>query len=136
MSDPGHVMIRASAGSGKTHALTNRYLALLARGAEPERIVALTFTRKAAGEFFDRILRALAEAAADPAAARRLGDETLGPADYLRLLRRMIVAMPRLRLGTLDGFFSRIVRAFALELGLAGDFELLQDHAARRERRR
>ena len=53
----GHVMILASAGSGKTYALTNRFVRLLANGAAPERIVALTFTRKAAGEFFDEILR-------------------------------------------------------------------------------
>jgi ATP-dependent exoDNAse (exonuclease V) beta subunit (contains helicase and exonuclease domains) len=50
-------MILASAGSGKTYALTNRFVQLLAGGAAPERIVALTFTRKAAGEFFDEILK-------------------------------------------------------------------------------
>ena len=44
-----HVMIRASAGSGKTYALTDRFVQLLARGSAPDRIVALTFTRKAAG---------------------------------------------------------------------------------------
>ena len=38
----GHVMILASAGSGKTYALTNRFVRLLANGAAPERIVALT----------------------------------------------------------------------------------------------
>ena len=55
MNPTGHVMILASAGSGKTYALTNRYVRLLALGAKPERIAALTFTRKAAGEFFDEI---------------------------------------------------------------------------------
>ena len=64
-----HQMILASAGSGKTYALTNRFVQLLAGGAAPERIVALTFTRKAAGEFFDEILNKLARAASD--AARR-----------------------------------------------------------------
>ncbi len=140
MTPPGHVMILASAGSGKTYALTDRFIGLLARGAAPDRIVALTFTRKAAGEFFDRILNKLAAAAADPAAARRLdaaiGWEGREPEAYRRLLRGMVDAMPRLRLGTLDGFFARIVRAFPLELGLAGDFEVLQEHAARLERRR
>jgi ATP-dependent helicase/nuclease subunit A len=133
-------MILASAGSGKTFALTNRYLSLLAEGASPERIVALTFTRKAAGEFFDEILGKLASAAADPAAASRLagqiGMREAGTAPFLRLLRRLIDAMPQLRLGTLDGFFARIVRAFPLELGLTGDFELLEAHGAMVERRR
>lgn len=139
VSPLAHVMIRASAGSGKTHELTSRYAALLARGVPPERIVALTFTRKAAGEFFDRILQRLADAAVDPRAAAEL-DRGIGVAaserDYGRMLRAVIAAMPRLRLGTLDGFFARVVRTFALELGLTGDFDLLDEHAARLERRR
>ena len=77
--------ILASAGSGKTFALTNRVVALLALGAPPERIVALTFTRKAAGEFFDEILKKLAHAAGSPAEAAKLaamiGQPALGPAD-------------------------------------------------------
>ena len=71
MKPIGHVMILASAGSGKTYQLTNRFVKLLALGARPERIVALTFTRKAAGEFFDEILNKLARAAQDPADAAR-----------------------------------------------------------------
>lgn len=140
MSTVGHVMILASAGSGKTYALTNRFIRLLAHGAKPERIAALTFTRKAAGEFFDEILKKLAHAAEDESAAGRLAREieipTLRTADFLRLLREMTDAMHRLNLGTLDSFFARIVRAFPLELGLGGDFEVLQDHAAQAERRR
>ncbi|MCB1106047.1 MAG: UvrD-helicase domain-containing protein, partial [Cephaloticoccus sp.] len=68
-------MILASAGSGKTYALTNRFVKLLTLGAKPERIVALTFTRKAAGEFFDAILHKLANAARDPQAAAKLATE-------------------------------------------------------------
>jgi len=140
MNPTGHVMILASAGSGKTYALTNRYVRLLALGAKPERIAALTFTRKAAGEFFDEILKKLAGAAADEGVAKKLAAEITVPAlraaDFLKLLRGMTEAMHRLNLGTLDSFFARVVRAFPLELGLAGDFEVLQEHAARLERRR
>src|SRR3954469_25062569 len=98
-------MILASAGSGKTYALTNRFVELLARGAAPEKIVALTFTRKAAGEFFDEILKKLARAAADPRAAAQLAQDIeaahLGAGDFLLMLRRVVDAMPRLRLVTL-----------------------------------
>lgn len=140
MISPRLVMILASAGSGKTFALTNRFVALLAAGAAPERIVALTFTRKAAGEFFDGILGKLAVAAADGRKARELG-EAIGrpefaPEDFLRLLRAMVDALHRLRLGTLDSFFAQIARAFPFELGLAGDFEVIEGHAAAGERER
>lgn len=136
----GHEMILASAGSGKTYALTNRFVRLLALGAKPERIVALTFTRKAAGEFFDEILKKLARAAGDAAAASRLAGEIAVPgfdaAGCLGLLRTMVESMPRLKLGTFDGFFARIAKNFPLELGLAGEFEMLEEHAAQMEHRR
>lgn len=135
-----HEMIFASAGAGKTFALTTRYIRLLALGAAPERIVALTFTRKAAGEFFGEILNRLAAASTEERAARALagavGQPELGVGDFRRLLRTMIAAMPRLRLGTLDGFFASLVRAFPLELGLGGEPALLEEHAAAEERRR
>jgi ATP-dependent helicase/nuclease subunit A len=140
MNPTGHVMILASAGSGKTYALTNRYVRLLAHGAKPERIAALTFTRKAAGEFFDEILKKLAGAAGDEAVASKLAAEIEAPglraADFLKLLRVVTEAMHRLNLGTLDSFFARVVRAFPLELGLGGDFEVLREHVAQLERRR
>ena len=140
MNSPGHVMILASAGSGKTYALTDRFVQLLAGGAAPERIAALTFTRKAAGEFFDEILGKLARAAEDAAAAKKLataiGRPDLGPVDFRTMLRAVTDAMHRLNLGTLDSFFARVVRAFPLELGLGGDFEILRGHAEQLERRR
>lgn len=140
MKKLGHKMILASAGSGKTYALTNRFVQLLACGAPPERIVALTFTRKAAGEFFDEILNKLARAARDPREAARIaediGEPQLVPVDFLRMLRAMTGAMHRLALGTLDSFFAKVVRAFPLELGLGGDFEILQEHGVQLERQR
>ena len=138
-------MILASAGSGKTWQLTNRYIGLMALqlrtgSVAPERILAATFTRKAAGEFFDSILVKLAEAASDPKKAASLAGDpadplsailaTLDPSDYTRLLREFIRRMPRLFLGTLDSFFANLLRAFPAEFGLTGDFEVMDEYQA------
>ena len=65
-----NLMILASAGSGKTFQLSNRVIGLVSSGVDPRTIVALTFTRKAAGEFADEILMKLAQAARDEKPAR------------------------------------------------------------------
>ncbi len=137
-------MILASAGSGKTWQLTNRYIALMGLQLKsglpvaPERIIAVTFTRKAAGEFFDSILVKLAKAAANPKDAAALAADprdplsaalaTLTPQDFEALLRVFISRMPRLFLGTLDSFFSNILRAFPAEFGLTSDFEVMDEY--------
>lgn len=123
--------IIANAGSGKTYRLVSRYLELLKRGEPAERIIALTFTRKAAGEFLDRIFQRLREGSVQGDA-----DSGLTAAECAAHLRQLIEKLPRLALGTLDSFFGRMVRAFPFECGLAGEIMLMDAHAldlARRE---
>lgn len=123
-----NLLILASAGSGKTYQLGNRVIGLVARGHAPERIVALTFTRKAAGEFADSVLSKLALLATDETAAARLrADLKLPAADFADALERVVRALPSFTLGTMDSFFAKIVRGFQYELGLTGGrFDLLE----------
>ncbi|MDP7586064.1 MAG: UvrD-helicase domain-containing protein, partial [Verrucomicrobiota bacterium] len=131
MSRVPNMMIRASAGSGKTFQLTNRFIRLLVCGEAPERIIALTFTRKAAGEFFEGILNKLAKAAGDPSEAKRLakgvGQQQAGPTEFRAALRRLVDSMGHLSLGTIDSFFHRVLDLFSTEFGLGGQFEMMDE---------
>jgi ATP-dependent helicase/nuclease subunit A len=123
-----NLLILASAGSGKTFQLGNRLIGLVAHGVAPEKIVALTFTRKAAGEFADSVLMKLAEAAMSDNSAARLREALQLPeANFSEILETLVRALPRCTLGTMDSFFAKVVRGFQYELGLTGGkFELLE----------
>lgn len=127
-----NLLVLASAGSGKTFCLSDRIIALAAMGVEPEKIVALTFTRKAAGEFADAILKKLADAASDPKHASGLsGRIPAQHVDFTELLEKLVKSLPKLTLGTMDAFFARVVKSFQYELGITGGkFELLEGEVA------
>ena len=132
-----NIAISASAGSGKTYTLTNRFIYLLHAFEQPERIIALTFTRTAAGEFFHKIIEKLCDAAEDPTKAASLSKELAITADcarYHHLLNLLINSMHKLNLQTLDSFFFRVVSSFALELGLSGSLKLLDESSEPRMR--
>lgn len=121
MMDDPRTLIRASAGSGKTFQLSNRYLGLIAEGVAPDSILATTFTRKAAGEILERVLMRAAEASLNSQAAQELGasiGHPLTPERAQEILLDLVAALHRLHVGTLDSFFIRMAGVFALELGL------------------
>jgi ATP-dependent exoDNAse (exonuclease V) beta subunit len=113
--EPGRsFLVQAPAGSGKTELLTQRYLALLGRVERPEEILAVTFTRKAAAEMRDRVVRALRESGgeADPDSAHRARTQELALAALARS-RELGWGLPenptRLRVHTIDGFMASLV---------------------------
>jgi len=126
MSLPSHLrssVLLASAGTGKTFQLSNRYLGLVLQGAPVEGILASTFTRKAAGEILDSILGRLAKACADEKSRLELAgflgvEGTWSQADAVDLLRTLLRRLPQLQVGTLDSWFQKQVGASALDLGL------------------
>jgi ATP-dependent helicase/nuclease subunit A len=130
------LLIVANAGSGKTHRLVTRCIQLLDRGHQPEEILALTFTRKAAAEFLQKLFERLGDAVENEVRRDRLRDELgrdeLSVDRCLAWMRQLLAVLPKLAMGTLDQFFARIVRSFPFELGIAREFELL-DEAAQEE---
>jgi len=137
-----HRAISASAGSGKTFQLAHRFIRLLAEGVEPDRIIAVTFSRKAAGEIFESIVHYLCRAAATAEGAKRTAAQIEKPEttreEFLRLLRRLTERLHRLHIGTLDRFTIGVVRTFPMELGITTAFEIMDNEGdaaatARRE---
>jgi ATP-dependent exoDNAse (exonuclease V) beta subunit len=106
-TDPARsILLRAPAGSGKTAVLTQRVLRLLARVDEPEQILAITFTRKAASEMRERVLKAL-RGEIDPAnpQAARLRELAAAVAAHDAVRGWGLAENPaRLRIQTIDAF--------------------------------
>lgn len=122
-----HRVVLASAGTGKTYQLTTRFIRLLADGHAPGSILATTFTRAAAAEILDRVLKRLAAAAIDDEARAELAaaiERPLSKAQPGQLLRGVIDAMPRLGVGTIDSLFARLAVVMTPELGLADDWRI------------
>lgn len=126
-----HVVIRASAGTGKTYQLSNRYIALVHAGQPPDQILAATFARKAAGEILGRVLVRLADAVLGDNERRDLGSAIGCPEitrpQCLELLRSLVRNLHRLRIGTLDSFFVQLAGSFSLDLGLPAGWGIVDD---------
>jgi len=123
-------LYRASAGTGKTHQLTNHYLRLACSGVAHERIVASTFTRKAAGEILARVFARLARAASSEDEARKLDLQLglkLGRARYLARLEELARRIDGLRISTLDALFVSVAQALAGELGLPPEWSIADE---------
>ncbi len=131
----GNLLIKASAGTGKTFSLATRYLRLmLFDGVDPAHIVALTFSRAAAQEIYTKILERLWKAAeSDKGAAceskeicKDLGVEnSWDRSKFASLLRRLLDTQHLGTIATLDSFILRMVRNFPLETGFQHAVEVL-----------
>ncbi len=106
----GSLLLEANAGSGKTSVLVERFVrSVLEDGVRPSRILAITFTERAAGELRARVRERFVE---------------LGRRDEARATEAAWVS-------TIHGFCARILRAHAIAAGLDPAFTVLDDAAAR-----
>ncbi|WP_052493887.1 exodeoxyribonuclease V subunit beta [Nitrosospira sp. NpAV] len=129
-------IVQAPAGSGKTGLLIQRYLALLACADEPEEIVAITFTRKAAAEMRERVVGALvgSDNTSDPAKTAETAHEKLTRELADAVLRRdkhaawHIIENPgRLRIQTLDSLCASLTRQMPILSEFGAQPETIED---------
>ncbi|WP_237003457.1 RecB-like helicase [Helicobacter pylori] len=139
--------LKASAGSGKTFALSVRFLALLFKGASPSEILTLTFTKKATAEMKERILDYLKilqkenlEDEKEKEKSQNILKELeekyrLDPSfvqnSAQKIYQRFLNA--EIRISTIDAFFQSILRKFCWFVGLSANFEVNEDTKAHQQ---
>lgn len=123
-----YLALEASAGSGKTFALSVRYLSLLFTGANPHKIVALTFTNKAASEMKTRIFETLKHLENKEELNAVIQQTGLSKEAILAQKEHVMSGLLQadIKISTLDAFFSLILRHFSLHLGIQADFTVGQ----------
>lgn len=129
-----NTVISASAGSGKTFRLTLRYIKLLHIGVLPEKIIALTFTKKAAGEIFnkiiDRLLVWVSSETAMLADCKIDNIEGMSKERAFELLKKIIDSQHRIAISTLDSFFFKILQSFPYEYAVNSNLEIVDENSS------
>ncbi|WP_154508608.1 RecB-like helicase [Helicobacter pylori] len=139
--------LKASAGSGKTFALSVRFLALLFKGANPSEILTLTFTKKATAEMKERILdylKILQKESLEDEKEKEKSQNILKELEEKYRLNPSFVqnSTPKIyqrflnaeiRIGTIDAFFQSILRKFCWFVGLSANFEVNEDTKAHQQ---
>jgi len=119
------VLLQAPAGSGKTSVLTERLLRLLAVVDEPEEILAITFTRRAAAEMRARVLRALRAEVGEDAQGRRLRELAAAALQRSQVRGWRLAQDPgRLRIQTIDSFNFRLASQLPVTARAGGELVL------------
>ncbi|GAA6945961.1 RecB-like helicase [Helicobacter pylori] len=139
--------LKASAGSGKTFALSVRFLALLFKGANPSEILTLTFTKKATAEMKERILdylKILQKENLEDEKEKEKSQNILKELEEKYRLNPSLVQNraqeiyqrflnAEIRISTIDAFFQSILRKFCWFVGLSTNFEVNEDTKAHQQ---
>ena len=131
------VFVSANAGSGKTHVLVQRVINLLLRGADPAKILCVTFTKAAAANMATRVFDTLAEWTTldDAALDEKISLATGKPPDAAqravarRLFANALETPGGLKVQTIHAFCTRLLHQFPFEADVAARFEVLDEAA-------
>ncbi|MEQ9812693.1 MAG: double-strand break repair helicase AddA [Azospirillaceae bacterium] len=138
-ADPAaSVWVNASAGTGKTKVLVDRMLRLMLAGTEPERILAVTFTKAAAANMGERVKQELAGWATktDEILLAELGKLLGATPSQQQIVRarqlfaRVLDAPGGLKIETIHAFCQSLLHRFPVEAGLPPHFDLIDDNSA------
>jgi len=135
-ADPtASVFVTANAGSGKTSTLVDRVARLLLRGAAPQAILCVTYTKAAAAEMQRRLFAKLGDWAVmeDAALTAELARIDEAPADLSEaraLFARALETPGGLKIQTIHAFCEKLLKRFPLEAGVSPGFSVLEDTAA------
>ncbi|MDK2080570.1 RecB-like helicase [Aliarcobacter butzleri] len=125
-----YLALKASAGSGKTFALTVRYICLFLLGAKPNEILTLTFTNKAANEMSERIYKTLLTLGDDEAYLNAIENEVNLSKEEILGKKNILIKQfsnANLSIFTIDKFVNKILREFCGYIGISDDFEIKND---------
>ncbi len=130
-----NIAVFASAGSGKTHLLVHRILKLLLSGIEPSHILAITFTRKAATEMQERLMKVLADwATAEDSQVKTILQSLSHPHDGAsiakarRLYEELLFSEYEIRITTFHAFCQDILKRFAIHAGVPAGFHVIENN--------
>ncbi|MEA1914364.1 MAG: RecB-like helicase [Campylobacterota bacterium] len=124
------VALKASAGSGKTFALTVRYISLLLLKAHPTQILTLTFTNKAASEMSQRIFKTIQTLGEDQSYLNAIMEQSkLSKAEILHRKQDVLdqYINTELSIYTIDKFINKILREFSGYVKINDDFSIVSN---------
>jgi ATP-dependent helicase/nuclease subunit A len=113
------LFVEASAGTGKTSALVDRYVSLVLNGRTVDRIVAITFTERAAAELRDRV-------------RARLEEEQTKSTANAKVIADALAGLDAAPLGTIHAFCLGLLRSFAVTAGIDPTFKVQDEVSAER----
>lgn len=110
----GRVIVSASAGSGKTFVMIKRLVSAILNGADCENVLAVTFTKKAAGQMRDKLRIALIDAI-----------KNSDSAEEKKKLKVQLTKLASANISTIHAFCAKLLRTYFYALGIDGTFDII-----------